>query len=79
MILNPILGHTQYLPPARPNGLALHQLVNTTTASLGNDSVLNISTRLLFVPASCDYHVPMLEFVLLNSTVSGEGQSRQVM
>lgn len=55
----------QYLSPARPNGIAVHEIV--TTAQVNNDTeVVSLNISMEIVPSSCDYDIPLISVTLLD-------------
>lgn len=59
----------QYLSPARPNGIALHDIVTTT--QMNNDSdIVNLMVSMEIVPSTCDYDIPLINVTLLDLQVT---------
>ena len=55
----------QYLSPARPNGIAVHQII--TTAHVTNDSdYINLTISMEIVPSSCDYDIPLINVTIVD-------------
>lgn len=68
-----ICFYMQYKAPARPNGIALHDVIITSqNVSVGSDNtVFNITVSMEIVPASCDYNIPLINITLLSEDVPG--------
>ena len=64
---NAIMNYTlQYLSPARPNGIALHDII--TTAHVTNDSdYTNLTVSMEIVPSSCDYDIPLINVTVIDA------------
>ena len=56
----------QYLSPARPNGIALHEIITTTQIRNDSDSI-NLAISMEIVPSSCGYDLPLINITLLDS------------
>ena len=55
----------QYLSPARPSGIALHEII--TSAHITNDSdYINLTVSMEIVPNSCDYDIPLINVTLID-------------
>ena len=55
----------QYLSPARPNGIAVHEIV--TTAQVNNETeVVSANISMEIIPSSCDYNIPLINVTLLD-------------
>ena len=55
----------QYIQPARPNGVALHEIV-TTAQTNNNYGVVNLVVSMEIVPSACDYDLPLINVTLLD-------------
>ena len=55
----------QYLSPARPNGIALHEVVTTAHTS-SDSSIVNLTVSMEIIPSSCDYDLPLINVTLLD-------------
>ena len=66
-----VCSHLQYLSPARPNGIAVHEIITTAQVHNETDTIsLNISVEI--VPSSCDYNIPLINVTLLDiDNISG--------
>lgn len=64
----------QYLSPARPNGIAVHDITATTEShwSDGTDG-FNLTVAMEIIPTSCDYDLPLINITLLNESAPGDG------
>ena len=59
----------QYLPPARPNEISIHELLNTTQKSKDEiESLFSINVTMEIIPTSCDYELPLIEFYPVNAS-----------
>ena len=57
--------YMQYLSPARPNGIALHEVI--TAAHVTNDSnCVNLTISMEIVPSSCDYDIPLINVTVVD-------------
>lgn len=55
----------QYLSPARPNGIALHEII--TSAHITNDSdYINLTISMEIIPSSCDYDIPLINVTVID-------------
>ncbi len=61
----------QYLPPGRPNGISLHDIILTTDSVTTSDDVMEVDVFMEIIPATCDYDIPLIG-VEVNSTSTGE-------
>jgi type 1 fimbria pilin len=53
------------LSPARPNGIALHEII--TSAHITNDSdYINLTISMEIVPSSCDYDIPLINITVID-------------
>ncbi len=58
----------QYLPPGRPNGVSLHDII-ITSESVTTDDVMDVDISMEIIPSTCDYDIPLIG-VEINSTGS---------
>ena len=67
------LSPPQYLSPARPNGIALHNIIKTRQLHpTGDDTnIFNLTIAMEIIPASCDYDIPLMNITLVNESTSG--------
>jgi len=66
------LSPLQYLSPARPNGIALHDIIKTSQIhSVNNPNIFNLTVAMEIIPASCDYDIPLVSITLLNKLAPG--------
>ena len=64
---------SQYLSPARPNGIALHEIVKTRQLhpTGGDANTFNLTVAMEIIPASCDYDIPLMNITLVNESTPG--------
>ena len=64
---------SQYLSPARPNGIALHEIVKTRQLhpTGGDANTFNLTIAMEIIPASCDYDIPLMNITLVNESTPG--------
>ena len=55
----------QYIRPARPNGIALHEIITSAQTS-NNYDVVNLVVSMEIVPSACDYDLPLINVTLLD-------------
>ena len=56
----------QYLPPARPNGIPIHDIPMEVMSSNESD-VLSLTYLLTIRPATCQTNVPLISVTLLDA------------
>jgi len=70
----------QYLSPARPNGIALHDIIKTSQVySMDDPSIFNLTVAMEIIPASCDYDIPLVSITLLNKLAPGTCTSNTIL
>ncbi len=54
----------QHLPPSKPNGISVDQLIQTTEI-INTDGILYVDVTLEVVPTTCDHEIPMMSLTLV--------------
>lgn len=62
----------QYLPPARPNDIPIHNVSMEVIESNWSD-VVNYTYYLTVIPATCDSDIPLISITLLDTEENSTG------